>query len=153
MLIGLPVYCLPALPGTASDEVGCAGICCAAAASDGAFSALSSFSAFSGCCAAAAACTRLRGGCPDCDVLAARAGGFDTIGLAAGAASATVSSAVIGSGGVIDAALAIACDIGMTSSVSTAEGGATRADGGATSTSLPDLRPSNTTARSRPPGP
>src|SRR4051812_19524880 len=46
MLIGLPVYCLPPLPGTGSDVVGCAAGCCDMAAGD----------AGGGCCAACAAC-------------------------------------------------------------------------------------------------
>ena len=62
-------------------------------------------------------------------------------------------NAVIGSGGVIDAAFAMACDIGIVSSLSEVAVDDADSDGGATRISLPDLRPSNTTARSRPPAP
>ena len=54
---------------------------------------------------------------------------------------------------MIDAAFAMACDIGIVSSLSEVAVDDADSDGGATRISLPDLRPSNTTARSRPPAP
>src|SRR4051812_23967666 len=98
MLIGLPVYCLPPLPGTGSDAVGCAAACFDVGGTGG-----------GGCCAVWAACARppfaCAGAATVCAFFAAGGGGFGApVFGAAGGASAgacTVFNAVIGSGGVI----------------------------------------------------